>query len=80
MRWVTPGRLGALERPNAGRLVLMADTFARWPRVRATQAGRVLARGRSRTPVAPGRPFTIDAAFVDRIDASAGPVGVELET
>lgn len=79
LRWVTPGRLRARERPNAGRLVLAADTFARWPRLRVTQGGRVLAAGRSRTPVAPGRPFTIDAAFVDRIDPAAGPVSIGLD-
>lgn len=78
LRWVTPGHMRVGERPFAGRLVLAADVFARWPRVRVTQAGRALATARSRTPVAPGRPFTVSAAFVDRLDALAGPVTVEL--
>lgn len=80
LRWITPGRLDALDRPDAARLVLAADVAARRPTVVAAQAGRALGRSRPRTPVAPGRPFTVAAPWVAAIRRGDGPVELTLET
>ena len=80
LRWVTPGRLDALDRPIAARLVLAADVAARRPAVVATQGGRTLGRSHPRTPVAPGRPFAVAAPWIAGIRRGDGPVELTLET
>ncbi len=80
LRWVTPGRIDARVGPDRGRLVLAADAFGRRVRVVATQAGRTLGAARPRTPVAPGRPFTVAAPWTGAIRRQDGPVELTLET
>ena len=80
LRWVAPGRLHPAERPYAGRLVLVADVFGRpGASVTASQQGRRLGRSRTRTPVAPGRPFTVAASWLAGVRPGAGAVSLTLD-
>jgi thioredoxin reductase len=79
LRWCTPGAAGTADAPWLGRVVACADAAAGRAAVVATQAGRELGRSRARTPVAPGRPFTIAAPWLARVAQDAGPVTLRLE-
>jgi hypothetical protein len=76
MRWAAPHRLSPGERLPHGRLVLCTDAPLGYAPVTVTQGTTTLWRGRPRTPIAPTRPFTVDAGWVARLDPAGGPVRV----
>ena len=80
VRWSSPHRLAFGEALPHGRLVLCADVALGRAPLEVRQAGRLLWRGRPRTPVVPGRPFTIDGRWASSVDPPAGPVTVAAVT
>ena len=78
LRWSSPHRLAASDALPQHRLVLCADAALGYAPIEVRQAGRDLWRGRPRTPIAPGRPFTIDGRWVAMADPGAGPVTVAI--
>ncbi|MEU6789491.1 FAD-dependent oxidoreductase [Nonomuraea angiospora] len=80
LRWVAPQlvRPGGPP-PSRGRLLLWADAFRTFPRVTATQDGRVLGRAGLPWPAAPGRVFRVPFSLVADADPAGGPVRLALE-
>jgi thioredoxin reductase len=78
-RWVTPQRMAPGAATPRGDLLLWSDRFQRFPVVRATQDGRVLARKRVPWPAAPGRIFRVPAEIVSHAAIGGGPVVLDLE-
>ncbi|MEU7827442.1 FAD-dependent oxidoreductase [Nonomuraea sp. NPDC049129] len=80
LRWVAPQivRPGGPP-PSRGRLLLWSDAFRRFPRIAATQDGRLLGRTRLPWPAAPGRVFRVPFTLVTGADPAGGPVRLALE-
>ena len=76
LRWSSPHRLVPGETLPQGRLVLCAGAALGYAPIEVRQAGRIVWRGRPRTPIAPGRPFTIDGRWAAMIEPDDGPVTV----
>lgn len=78
-RWVAPQLVspGAGDAPR-GDLVLWVEDFHRFPRVRATQDGRVIGEQRVLWPAAPGRVFRAPWSLVADANPFGGDVTVEL--
>ena len=74
LRWSSPHRLVPGETLPQGRLVLCADAAFGYAPIEVRQGGDILWHGRPRTPIAPGRPFTIDGRWASTVDPDAGPV------
>jgi Thioredoxin reductase len=79
LTWVAPGlvRPGAPE-PVHGRLVGWVSEYRRFPRVVATQRGKVIGTVRTPWPAAPGRIFRIPNAVLASVDPAVGPVKLSL--
>ncbi|WP_433510436.1 NAD(P)/FAD-dependent oxidoreductase [Nonomuraea sp. CA-143628] len=80
LRWVAPQivRPGGPP-PSRGRLLLWSDAFRRFPRIAATQDGRLLGRTRLPWPAAPGRVFRVPFTLVTGADPAGGPVRLALD-
>jgi hypothetical protein len=79
LRWVTPQLVAPGATTPRGDLLLWTDRHRSLPVVRATQAGRVLARRRLPWPAAPGRVFRIPSSLVATAVVGAGRVVIDLE-
>ena len=79
IRWTSPQLVdtdgGAAPR---GDLLLWVDEFHRFPRVRTSQGGRLLAEARTAWPAAPGRVFRVPWSLVAGANPDGGDVTVEL--
>jgi hypothetical protein len=78
-RWVAP-QLVSAEAPEAprGDLVLWVDEYRRFPKVRATQDGRVIGEKRVPWPAAPGRVFRAPWSLVADANPDGGDVTIGL--
>ncbi|MCW2808297.1 MAG: bedA, partial [Marmoricola sp.] len=78
-RWVAP-QLVSAEAPEAprGDLVLWVDEYRRFPKVRATQDGRVIGEKRVPWPAAPGRVFRAPWSLVADANPNGGDVTIGL--
>jgi thioredoxin reductase len=78
-RWVAP-QLVSAEAPEAprGDLVLWVDEYRRFPKVRATQDGRVIGEKRVPWPAAPGRVFRAPWSLVADASPDGGDVTIGL--
>ncbi|WP_299561329.1 FAD-dependent oxidoreductase [uncultured Mycolicibacterium sp.] len=78
-RWVAPQLVAgdAVAAPR-GNLVLWADEYRRFPRLRAVQDGRTVGTARTAWPVAPGRVYRAPWSLVAGADPAGGDVVIEL--
>ena len=76
--WIVPNLVSPGDpAPARGRFVLRSRVFARLPRVRIEQDGRLLWRGRLPRLV-PGRSARLPHAWTGEVDPGGGPVRVSL--
>ena len=78
LRWVAPQLVGGRESAPRSQLLLWVDEYRRFPRLRATQGGRLLGEVRSVWPAAPGRVFRAPWSLVADADPGRGAVTLEL--
>ncbi|RKT87105.1 Thioredoxin reductase [Saccharopolyspora antimicrobica] len=79
LRWISPmvRRVGD-RRPARNRLLAWVDHYVAFPRVVATQNGRVVAEKRLPWPAAPGRVFRIPGDLLDAARPGEGDVHISL--
>jgi thioredoxin reductase len=77
LSWISPNAIRIPgPPPPRGHFLLRSEVHRRLARLEVRQGDRVLATVRTR--LAPGRPVHLDAGWLTRAEASAGPVGVFL--
>ncbi|MGW4489205.1 FAD-dependent oxidoreductase [Amycolatopsis sp. NPDC004368] len=77
LAWSSPQRISSpSDLPARGRVILRPSVFAHLPRVRVTQADRVLWEGRLPQFV-PSRPALLPASWLARVDPSGAAVRIE---
>lgn len=78
LRWVAP-QLAVPDQPAPRKqLLLWTDEYRRFPKLRATQRGRVLHQVRLAWPAAPGRVLRAPWSLVTDADPQMGDITVEL--
>jgi thioredoxin reductase len=78
-RWVAPQLLPADgSAAPRGDVLLWVDEYHRFPRLRATQDGRVIGETRTLWPAAPGRVFRAPWSLLSNADPAGGDVTVDL--
>ncbi|MFG2043694.1 NAD(P)/FAD-dependent oxidoreductase [Dactylosporangium sp. NPDC048998] len=79
LRWVAPQVFRTDgPPPPRGRILAWTTEYRAFPRVTATQDGRVIAATRLAWPAAPGRVFRIPFTLVRNADPAGGPVHLGL--
>ncbi|MFB8120910.1 NAD(P)/FAD-dependent oxidoreductase [Streptomyces sp. NPDC056465] len=77
LRWIAPNVTGPPgTRPPGDRFVLRTARRLPRPVLVVSQNGRELHRQRLLSPAVPGRPFTVAADWLDRVDPDGGPVRI----
>ena len=78
LRWVAPQLVVRDEVGPRQQLSLWVDEYRRFPKLRATQRGRVLREARVAWPAAPGRVFRAPWSLVADADPDGGDITLEL--
>jgi hypothetical protein len=78
LRWVAPQLVVGHGTPPRQQLSLWVDEYRRFPKLRATQRGRVLREARVAWPAAPGRVFRAPWSLVADADPEGGDITLEL--
>ncbi|MDG4667700.1 FAD-dependent oxidoreductase [Mycobacterium sp. 236(2023)] len=78
-RWVAPQVISAKgEIPARGDLLLWADEYHRFPKLRAVQDGKVIATKRTAWPAAPGRIYRAPWSLIADADPKGGAITLSL--
>jgi thioredoxin reductase len=79
LQWISPNSVGVMIPPPRGRFIVRSATFLARCEIQIRQDDRLLWSGRV-ARLGPGRSRTLPSAWIERVDASGGPVVVAAPT